>query len=82
MSGLPKPWEVDADTRRRKMRALLTQAALWAPTTTEKDAILEAMQEQQDLEDSPLPRRPGDADFQLSPAQPVVLCQRQRPPSK
>ena len=34
--------------------------------------FLEAMQEQQDWEDSPPPRRPGDADFQLSPTQPVV----------
>ena len=61
MSGLPKPWEMDADTRHRRVRALLIQAALWAPTTTEKDAILEAMQEQQVSE-----------DFQLSPTQPVV----------
>ena len=52
-------------------RCLLIQAAHWAPTTTEKDAILEAMQEQ-DWEASPSPRWPGDADFQLSPTQPVV----------
>ena len=72
LSGLPKPWEMEADTRRRRVRALLIQAALWAPTTTEKDAILEAMQEQQDWEDSPLPRWPGDADFQLH--QRSLLC--------
>ena len=79
MSGLPKPWEMDADTRRRRVRALLIQAALWAPTTTEKDAILEAMQEQQDWEDSPPPRWPGDADFQLSPTQPVVRRSKAAP---
>ena len=56
MSGLPKPWEMDADTPRRRFRALLIQAAPWAPTMGEKDAILEALQEQQDWEDS-LPSR-------------------------
>ena len=48
------------------------QTALWAPTMNEKDAISEAVQEQQDWEDSPPPRWPGDVDFQLSPTQPVV----------
>ena len=67
MSGLPKPWELDADTRRRRVRALLIQAALWAPTMGEKDAILEALQDQQDWE-THLP------DFQLSPTQPVVAA--------
>ena len=32
MSALPKPPEMDAHTRRRFVRALLVQAALWAPT--------------------------------------------------
>ena len=31
MSGHPKPLEMDADTRRPRVRALLIQAALWAP---------------------------------------------------
>ena len=69
MSGLPKPWEYTASEGARTARLV---GALWAPTTTEKDAILEAMQEEQDWEDSPPPRWPGDADFQLSPTQPVV----------
>ena len=67
MSGPSKPCELDPVARRQKVRALLIQAALWAPTMNEKDAILEAMQEQQDWEDAPLPRWPGDADFQLLP---------------
>ena len=45
MWGPPRPWEVDARTRRRRVRALLIQAALWAPSMNEKDAILEALQE-------------------------------------
>ena len=72
MSGPPKPWEMDAAARRRRVRALLFQAALWAPTTGEKDAILEALQEQQDWEDSLPTRWSGDADVQLCPTQPVV----------
>ena len=56
MSGLPKPWEMDAHTRRWRVRALFIQAALWAPTMNEKDAVLEAMQEQPDWKD-PLPDR-------------------------
>ena len=72
-------WEMDADTRRRRVRALLTQAALLAKTTTEKDGILEAMQEQQDWEDSLPPRWPGDADFQLSPTQPVARRSKAAP---
>ena len=60
MSGLPKPLGMDAHTwRRRVVRALLIQTALWTPTPTEKDAILEAMQEQQDWEDSPSPLMAG-----------------------
>ena len=43
MSGPSKPWELDPSTRRWRVRALLIQAALWAPTMNEKDAILEAM---------------------------------------
>ena len=35
MSALPKPWEMDAHTRRRRVRALLIQAAVWAPTMGE-----------------------------------------------
>ena len=31
-SGPPKPWEMDVSTRRRRVRSLLLQAALWAPT--------------------------------------------------
>ena len=47
MSGPPKPWEMDPHARRQRVRALLIQAALWAPSMIEKDAILEAMQELQ-----------------------------------
>ena len=54
MSALPKPSEMDAHTRRRQVRALLIQAAFWAPTMGEKDAILEALQEQPDWEPPPL----------------------------
>ena len=32
MSDLPKPWNTDANTRRRRVRSLLLQAASWAPT--------------------------------------------------
>ena len=39
---------VDAHTRRRRVRALLVQEALYAPTMGERDAILEALQEQPD----------------------------------
>ena len=53
--GPSKPWELDPVTRRRRVRIAY-------PTMNEKDAILEAMQEQQDWEDSPLLRWPGDAD--------------------
>ena len=77
-SGPPKPWEMDPHARCRRMRALLIQAALWAPSVNEKDAILEAMRELLDLEDPPSARWPGsdsgynNADFQLSPTQPVA----------
>ena len=43
MSGPPRPWEMDANTRRQRVRSLLFQAALWAPTIGEKDSILEAL---------------------------------------
>ena len=40
MSGPSKPWELDPLARRRRVRALLIQAALWASTMNEKDAAL------------------------------------------
>ena len=52
---------------RRNLVSWIQWHGVGAPTMNEKDAILEAMQEQQDWEDAPLPRWPGDADFQLSP---------------
>ena len=58
-----------ADTRRRRVRALFIQAALWAPTMGEKDAIP--------------PPRGGDADFQLSPTPLIVapVVQVKSPPT-
>ena len=57
----PACWHRDQPiaTRHHRVRAQLNLAAVWAPTTTEKDAILEAMQEQQDWEDSPPPSMAG-----------------------
>ena len=76
MSVPPRSWELDPHARRRRVRALLIQAALWAPSMNEKDTILEAMSELADWKDPPPARWPGsgsghnNADFQLSPTQP------------
>ena len=53
MTAPPKPWEVDANARRRQVRAHLIQEALWAPAL---DACMEACMEQQDWDDG-LPNR-------------------------
>ena len=48
----PRHWELDDRSRRRRVRHHLMQAALWAPTTGEKDTRLEALMELQDWEES------------------------------
>ena len=45
MSTPAKPWEVDAQERSRRARRLLVQVPLWAPSTAERDTILEAVAE-------------------------------------
>ena len=76
MPALLKPVEMDTHTRRR--RALVVQAALWAPTIGDKDTILEALLEQPD---PPADRWPGpeavtfSTEYHLSP---IRGAQRQR----
>ena len=73
MSEPAKLWVVDAQERRRLARQLLIQVALRAPSTNERDIILEAMAELPDLDDA-APGWPGpsDPDYQLSPTHPTV----------
>ena len=85
MTGPPKLWEMDPHACRRRVRALFIQAALFAPSMNEKDAILEALQEVLDWEDPPPARWPAsgsgynNADFQLSPTQPVARRSKAAP---
>ena len=74
---------MDAHTRRRRVRALLIQAAHKALTTGEKDAFREALQEQPDWD--PPDRWPGpesvtfSTGYQLSPTQPVTRRSKAAP---
>ena len=54
MSGPPRPWELDANSRRQRVRSYLLQAALWAPTAGGKDSISEALKDQQDWDNGSL----------------------------
>ena len=77
-----KPWEVNAQERSRFARSLLIQAALWAPSMTERDILLEAVAELADPSDTAPARWSGQAapEYQLSPTQLVVPRSETGPP--
>ena len=70
--GPPKPWEMDANTRRRRVRSYLIQAALWAPTTGRKDACVEALMEQQDWDEAAANRWPVQMPSQTTTSWPAI----------
>ena len=45
MSAQTKPWQVDAQERSHRAKSLLVSAALWAPSTAERDIILDPLAE-------------------------------------
>ena len=72
MPGPSKPWELDPSTRSWRVRALLIQATLSAPTITRRMPSWRRCRSNRTGRTHPSPRWPSDADFQLSPTQPVV----------
>ena len=82
MSAPAKPWEVDAQERSRRARSPFIQAALWAPSMTERDILLAALAELPDPSDTAPVRWPGQAapEYQLPPTQLAVRRSETGPP--
>ena len=70
MTAPSNPWEMSESSRRRRVRSHLILAALWAPTSGEKDACLDALVDQQESDDhgaTHWPRKPLDQTCTADP---------------